>query len=258
MNWILGMTSVTFREKTIEEIVALAAKAGLSDIEWGADRHVLPGDWKAVQKANEEMGKYGLRCSSYGSYYRLSDHDPEQFRLICQTAKALGAHIVRTWLGRRGSQVMPEQVRADILEQAKLLADIAAEYSQILAFEFHGKTLNDTGKSSVSFLLDCAKENVKTYWQPLSFSDNEKNLSMVLPHLCAVHVFNWDNEYNRYPLADGAEQWQAYLSILKKANASTRLIMEFVKDDSEEQFLADAAFLRDITQDQSHNIAISS
>ncbi len=258
MRFTLGMTSVTFREKSIEEIVALAAKAGLSEIEWGADRHILPGDFDAVRKANEEMAKYGIVCSSYGSYYRLSDNDPEQFRLICQTAKALGANTVRTWLGRRGSQVMPKEVRAAILEEARRLSAIAETYSQTLAFEFHGKTLNDTGESSVNFILDCARENIRTYWQPLSFSDNEKNLSMVLPHLCAVHVFTWDNDYQRYPLADGAQQWRKYLSILQEAGISTRLIMEFVKDDSEEQFLKDAAFLRSVTQDQEHNIAISS
>lgn len=249
MSFTLGMTSVTFREKTVEEIVALAARAGLSEIEWGADRHILPGDFAAVEKARAEMEKYGISCSSYGSYYRLSDNDPEGFRLICETAKALGAKVIRTWLGRRGSAVMPAQVRAAIMEEARTLADIAAQYSLTLAFEFHGKTLNDTGESSLHFLLDCAKENIKTYWQPLSFSDNEKNLSMVLPHLCAVHVFTWDDDYNRYPLADGETQWKRYLSILKEAKIPTKLIMEFVKDDNEEQFLEDAAFLRSLIAD---------
>ena len=244
MSFTLGMTSVTFREKSIEEVVALAAKAGLSQIEWGADRHVLPGDFDAVQKAKSEMEKYGISCPSYGSYYRLSDNDPEGFRLICETAKALGAGVIRTWLGRRGSAVMPAEIREAIKEEARQLADIAAAYSLTLAFEFHGKTLNDTGESSVHFLLDCAKENVKTYWQPLSFSDNEKNLSMVLPYLCAVHVFTWDDAYHRYPLEDGAEKWKQYLSVLKEAKLSVPLIMEFVKDDNEEQFLTDAAFLQ--------------
>ena len=60
MSFTLGMTSVTFREKTVEEIVALAARAGLSEIEGGADRHILPGDFAAVEKARAEMEKYGI------------------------------------------------------------------------------------------------------------------------------------------------------------------------------------------------------
>ena len=249
MNHKLGMTSVTFREKTIEEVAALAAKARLSEIEWGGDRHVLPGDTDAVRRANEAMAKYGLVCPSYGSYYRFGDNDAAAFETICATAKDLGASTVRTWLGRRGSAVMPIEMRESILAEVRMLSDIAAKYGQTLAFEFHGKTLNDTGASSIAFLSECGKENVKTYWQPLSFSENEKNLSMVLPYLVSVHVFTWDDEYQRYPLEDGAEKWRGYLDILKKAGISTHLIMEFVKDDSEERFLADAAFLHTLCEE---------
>ena len=245
MNFELGMTSVTFREKSIEEISVLAKSAGLSLIEWGADRHVLPLDFDAIRIAREQMEKHELLCYSYGSYYRMIEKDEDTFRAICKTSQALGASIVRTWLGRTGSEKVTPERYADLLEETKKLADMAAKYGQTLAFEFHGKTLNDNGESSITFLADCAKENVKTYWQPLSYSDNEKNLSLVLPYLCAVHVFNWDDDYRRYPLADGTPAWKKYLQILKDADISTKLIMEFVKDDTSEQFLTDAAVLRE-------------
>lgn len=248
MNFTLGMTSVTFREKTIAEVASLAKKAGLSEIEWGGDRHIPPMDRDAMREAREEMERNALLCSSYGSYYRLGDNDEDAFHAICRTADFLGASVIRTWLGRRGSAVMSSEMRASILEETKRLSDIAAKYNKILAFEFHGKTLNDTGESSIAFLEECKKENVKTYWQPLSFSDNEKNLSLVLPYLAAVHVFTWNDAYERFPLADGALQWKNYLQILKNADISTKLIMEFVQNDSEEQFLKDAAFLHQITK----------
>ena len=162
-----------------------------------------------------------------------------------KTAEALGADTVRAWLGRTGSERITPAQYADLLEETKKLSGIAAEYGRTLAFEFHGKTLNDNGESSVAFLSDCAKENVKTYWQPLSYSENEKNLSLVLPYLCAVHVFTWDDEYRRYPLADGTHAWKKYLQILKDADISTKLIMEFVKDDDAQRFLTDSAVLRE-------------
>ncbi|MBR7161340.1 MAG: sugar phosphate isomerase/epimerase [Clostridia bacterium] len=245
MKFTTGMTSVTFREKTIEEVAFLANKAGLSEIEWGADRHVLPSDAQAIRNARIQMEKNGLICSSYGSYYRIGDRDEDAFRAICKTAEALGAGMVRIWLGRIGSEKTSPALRSEMLEETKRLAAIAKAHHQILAFEFHGKTLNDNGESSVAFLSDCMEENVKTYWQPLSFSDNEKNLSLVLPYLCAVHVFTWDDAHRRYPLADGEEAWKKYLQILKDANVSTKLIMEFVKDDDDAQFLSDAAVLRE-------------
>lgn len=245
MKLELGMTSVTFREKSIDQVALLTKKAGLSCIEWGADRHVLPLDFDAVRNARIQMEKNELFCSSYGSYYRMIEKDEDAFRAICKTAKSLGAGIVRAWLGRMGSaKITPEQY-ADLLEQTKKLSGIAAQYGQVLAFEFHGKTLNDNGEASVAFLSACAKENVRTYWQPLSYSDNEKNLSLVLPYLCAVHVFTWDDEYRRYPLADGTQTWEKYLQILKNADISTKLIMEFVRNDDPDQFLTDAAVLKE-------------
>lgn len=245
MKFTTGMTSVTFREKSIEEITHLAHTAGLSIIEWGADRHVLPLDFDAVKTARLQMDKHELFCPSYGSYYRMIEKDEDAFRAICKTSEALGANTVRAWLGRTGSERITAEQYSTLLEETKKLSGIAAEYGQTLAFEFHGKTLNDNGESSVAFLKDCAKENVKTYWQPLSYSDNEKNLSLVLPYLSAVHVFTWDDDYRRYPLADGTEAWKKYLQILKDADISTKLIMEFVKDDDAQQFLTDAAVLHD-------------
>ena len=83
MNFTTGMTSVTFREKSIEEITLLAKKAGLSEIEWGADRHVLHSNMQAVKTALMNMEKNELLCSSYGSYYRIGDRNEEAFRTIC-------------------------------------------------------------------------------------------------------------------------------------------------------------------------------
>ena len=50
-----GLTSVTFRRKTQEEIVALAAQAQLDGIEWGGDVHVPPGDLPAAKAAGRAV-----------------------------------------------------------------------------------------------------------------------------------------------------------------------------------------------------------
>ena len=46
-----GLVSVTFRQKSVEEIAALTAEAGLSGVEWGGDVHGLPGDREAARRA---------------------------------------------------------------------------------------------------------------------------------------------------------------------------------------------------------------
>lgn len=242
-----GMTSVTFREKSIPEIAEIAHAAGLSLVEWGADRHVQPGDRAAVSQALACMAAYGLTCPSYGSYYRVGDGAPDQFRIICETASALGAGTVRTWLGRKASAALSKEERNALLQETDELAGIAEEQGLTLAFEFHGGTLNDDGASSSQFLAECGRDNVKTYWQPLAFGDSESNLRDVLPWLCTVHVFHWDTENRRYPLAAAEARWRRYAELVRTAKISScPFLLEFVPDDSEAQFLEDAAALQKI------------
>ena len=39
-----GLTSITFRQLTVEQIVELVQQSGLDGIEWGGDVHVKPGE----------------------------------------------------------------------------------------------------------------------------------------------------------------------------------------------------------------------
>ena len=243
-----GMTSVTFRAKSISEVVEIAAKAKLSFIEWGGDVHVKPGDFDAVKEAKALMKKHRLVCKAYGSYYRVGDNDLPAFDVICKTAAALGAARVRVWLGRKGSDETTAEERTALIEETRALADIAARYSLDLAFEFHGKTFNDNGVSSAEFIAECGKSNVKTYWQPLAFGDNADNLERVAKYVAAVHVFFWNEQNERFPLKDGIDEWQRYVSLLAEAPTPVPMTLEFVKDDSDGQFLADAETLCEIVK----------
>lgn len=68
-----GLVSITFRNKTPREIVALMKRAGLSQVEWGGDVHVKPGAESAAEVRRMTEGE-GLRTSAYGSYYRLEEN----------------------------------------------------------------------------------------------------------------------------------------------------------------------------------------
>ena len=239
----LGMTSVTFRQLTIDEVASIVEEAGLSYIEWGGDVHVKPGDLASATAAVDAMKKHGLLCSAYGSYYRVGDDDMAEFELICKTAHALGAPKIRVWLGRCGSAETSAEMLEKYVIEVRKMADIAKKYGRFVAFEFHGKTYNDNGASCVGFLQKVGRENVKTYWQPLSFGNSEENLSLVARDVLTVHVFNWNDKNERFPLSDGAEKWKRYISIIKSAGISCDFTMEFVKDDKKEQFLADAKTL---------------
>jgi sugar phosphate isomerase/epimerase len=48
------------------------------------------------------------------------------------------------------------------------------------------------------------------------------------------------------PLLDGTKNWQAYLKPIRQFGGERFVILEFIKDDSPEQFLEDAQVLRSL------------
>jgi sugar phosphate isomerase/epimerase len=132
----------------------------------------------------------------------------------------------------------------------------AEAYGIEIAFEFHRKTMNDTGVSSRRFLDEISENNLSTYWQPFFhetpekdflFDTDRENLLAVLPYVSTAHVFSWDEAANRFPLARHKEAWRTFIRILKDTPCEA-LIMEFVPNDSPVQFMADLAVLRNILE----------
>jgi sugar phosphate isomerase/epimerase len=85
----IGVASVTFRNKTIEQIVEIAENADVSYVEWGADVHVT--NREEAQKARALCDEHGITVSSYGSYFRVGESDVGDWRELCEIASILGA-----------------------------------------------------------------------------------------------------------------------------------------------------------------------
>ncbi len=94
----LGLTSVTFRNKSAEEVVEYCKMCGLSAIEWGSDVHVKPGDLKQAETVRKITENSGITACSYGSYYRLGATGIDEFedyekRLKFNKRKAHGVQL---------------------------------------------------------------------------------------------------------------------------------------------------------------------
>ena len=98
-----GLVSISFRKKSIKELIKATKESGLEYIEWGGDVHVPMGNVKLAREVRRKMHGAGLKCASYGSYfglmYHCDEHYPLPFKKVLKTAKALGAKTVRVWLG---------------------------------------------------------------------------------------------------------------------------------------------------------------
>ena len=104
-------------------------------------------------------------------------------------------------------------------------------------------------QSALRLTHELSHPNAYLYWQPNQNRNTDFNieaLKTVLPYVLNVHVFAWnviDKKIIRYPLCDYAEAWKKYLDIPSTSDRSHNLLIEFVKEDSDDSFIADSATL---------------
>ena len=245
---IAGLCSVTLRALPVDEVLAVGERAGLDAIEWGADVHVPPGDPDAAAVARRSADA-GLRVASYGSYLfagRLTDDLVER---TLDTAVGMGAPNVRVWTDWVGPDPAPAE-RTRIVEDLQRAASMAAERDLTLSLEFHEGTLTETAGSTLRLLDDVDAPNLFTYWQPPTGMEPDGALAswrQVRARASHLHVFRWRGHDDRQPLEEGSDLWPAVL-----ADAPTDgpwphervALLEFVRDDSPDQLVADAAVLK--------------
>ncbi len=245
-----GLVSVTFRKLAPTEVAALVKKAGLQSIEWGGDVHVPHGDLARAREVREVTLEHGLVTAAYGSYYRAGQGESTglPFERVLQTAVELGAPTIRVWPGGVGSAEIDEEGRWKIIHDLRRIAGLAARSRVSISMEFHGGTLTDTNESASKLLVEVDHPNVFIGWQPHNGEATDEcvaGLEEVLPRVSNIHVFHWwPTAAERHPLANGAERWSPFWSLIKQAPGDRHALLEFVQGDSPEAFLRDAATLR--------------
>ncbi len=254
-----GICSITFRQLDVAQIVELVQQAGLDAIEWGGDVHVPPGNVDAAQTALRLTREAGLEVSSYGSYYKVLDADgnPEDFAPVLESALVLETDTIRIWPGARASESAGDEYRRAFAEKVRANLDLAQQHGLRLALEFHANSLTDSGAAAWELLQEINHPNLYVYWQPMYWvADTEyrfQTLETLKSRVLNLHVFHWrfhpyrggwGENTERCALQEGAEEWRRYLSVDLPPGEHFALL-EFVKDDSVEQFLADAAVLKE-------------
>lgn len=247
MNRLIpGIVSVTFRALSPAEIIGLSVQAGISLVEWGGDVHVPHGDTNTARDVGEQTRDAGLEVACYGSYYRVGVAGSPDFEACRDTAAALGAPVIRVWAGNLGSADADQDAFERVADDTRRICRIAGQAGLAVAFEYHGGTLTDKLDSALRLLKSAASPNLRTLWQPLgseSPATYAEQIPSLAPWLAHAHVYNWPGGVHA-PLADGEQAWREPIEALAQIDRPVGLLLEFVRGNSAEQFLADAATLR--------------
>ncbi len=235
-----GIVSLTQKNISVDELIALAKSSGLDGIEWSSNCHVPETDLANAADVKAKCDAAGLKIFSYGSYYKAGQG--MEAKPLLDAAKTLGAPNIRIWAGSKGSAAVTEEERADWTNELRSFCDLAAEYGITVSFEYHGGTLTDDADSAIRLITEIGRDNVHLYWQPNQFKDlafNIAALTKVLPYVTNVHTFTWKDR-DRFMLAEGIPAWNEYIRILKTSGRDHAMLLEFVKDDAIENVTTDA------------------
>ncbi len=245
----IGLVSVSFRQNTPREIIEACSALGISAIEWGSDIHAPADNMSRILEIAKLQVEYGIKCSSYGTYFRVGVNKTEDIYAYIKAARLLGTHILRIWSGNKASSDCDENDRAALFAECKRLAEIAEGENVTLCTEFHGGTYTDTAKSTLELLEAVNSESFKTYWQPNQYRTVGENLSwaeMVSDVTENIHVFNWESN-KKYPLSDAEDVWRQYMSLF---SGKQYALLEFMPDGKIESLRAEAEALRHILEDR--------
>lgn len=244
-QYVLGLVSISFRGHSPEEIVKAVTRAGLSCVEWGSDIHAPCRDTEKLREIARLQRAYGIRCSSYGTYFTLGKTPLEELTDYIAAAKMLGTNILRLWGGTKKGEDMTEEERAAFTDTCRKAAAIAEEHGVILCLECHMRSITETPDCAVALMEAVGSPALRLYWQPFQWLDAEGSLSVArayAPYAEHIHVFNWRGT-EKFPLAEAVEDWRRYLSVFTTPRT---LLLEFMPDDRLDTLPAEAEALRAI------------
>lgn len=237
-----GIVSATFRHLSAEKVLKLVSETGLEGIEWSSDIHIPPGNKCQATLINKMCHNFGIEVCGYASYYRLGEHiEPlSAFHPILETASELGAPVIRIWAGGSPSSHLSEKQRRQMEQEARLLVKAASNINAVISFEYHPNTLTDTKESALGLLN--AVPGSKVHWQAcpsLGEAENIAAIRLLAPCITTIHVQEYRNQMY-CPLSDGSPAWSSYFKEIKKLPGCHFACLEFVRNGSVSQFMADA------------------
>lgn len=254
-NWPTGLVSVTFRQLDPLAIASLTQANGLQLIEWGGDLHVPHGNLQAAKEVAAITRDAGLEVQAYGSYYKLgaATETGLAFEPVLKTASALGAPVIRVWAGVTGSDRADEETWSSITKDAIRASLLAKEEGIRIALEFHGGTLNDTPESARRLWKELDDPGILSLWQPLQTltrGEQDESLSVILPRLSHIHVFQWipPEPVIRRPLEEGREEWSFWIRKIRESGRRIPALLEFMPQDDPAMLPSQAEVLRTLLE----------
>lgn len=227
---VLGLTSVTFLELTVDMILRLAHDNKLKVIEW-SERHIRHGQLEEAQKLQKLSKEVGLTIAAYSPNFNVSADSDAEFIKILETAKALGTDTLSLVVYTEKDED-PEDALLHLVSRVRYLAGLAEKQGINLCFSYRRGTILEDYIRTTQFMELVDRKNVSVSWQPNRTSSLIYNI-FELKMLAA----------SRYtPIIEGKDEWQQYLKVLKTTGRNGTLLF---RDCKVEDFQSECALMQE-------------
>ena len=250
----LGLCTIAFQEKPLEEVIDIAADHGFDGIEvWGKPPH-MPEEYDVdyVKNIRDMAQQKGLGISAFGSYVDPLMHlHQKHFEDAFNIAYELGTSLIRIWSGGGPSKTIAPADKRLILFRLVSVAQWANFRSIKLGMEMHNNQLTDTVDSILEVIENTNMPSLKTYYQPLSRDDADEPhtaAQRLSPHIVNVHAQNFDENGKACAIADGVVDYSRIIETLNGAGYDGYIHVEFVHGDNKlEALQRDRDYLASLT-----------
>ncbi|MBQ4517910.1 MAG: hypothetical protein II997_04895 [Clostridia bacterium] len=242
---LLGVTSVTLPDLSVENILELAEKNSLTVIEWD-EAHIKRGDAPGAEAVYEKTAAKGIQIAAYHSVFDVQKASEWTFSQVLEVAEALHTDAVVLSLGTKGNGT--EDLLMSLAEKVQSLADLAAARNITVCFAYHRDTLLEDYIKTGRFLETVNRKNVRLIWQPNRTSSliyNIFDLKMLAPYVHHVYVSYKESSEGCSTIMEGKDEWQQYLKVLKGQASGTLLF----KDCDIAEFDSECALMREWMSD---------
>ena len=234
----IGLCTIAFQEKPLEEVIDIAADYGFNGIElWGKPPH-LPAEYDEsyVKNVRDMALRKGLEISAFGSYVDpLMPLHQKYFEEAFKVAYDLGTNLVRIWSGGGPSKSIAPADKRLILFRLVSITQWANFRNIHLGLEMHNNNFTDSVATILETIEGINQPALQTYYQPLARADADEPhtaAEKLASHIINVHAQNFDEKGKGCPIADGVVDYARIVEVLGAAGYSGYLEVEFVHGDN--------------------------
>ena len=261
----VGLCTIAFRERLLEDAVNIAQQIGFDGVEiWGREPHISESfDEGRVKAAKRMIEARELEVCGLGSYLRFGGCQPlndeeeaPDLGSVLHTARILGAPVVCVRAGGCRSARAKKRDWDLCVDELRDACEKAENLGVTLAVEMQTETFADTARSANGLLDEVDAPNLKLNYQPsngLPREDPVERLRAVLRRIVSVRVRNYDrllsksDDRNRLvPLAEGVFDYAELMGVLRDVDFDGYLGVECISakaSDKVDALRADYDFL---------------